>query len=311
VPTTGGWTQLLSAANSSDLIIIADGISTADESEGMDRYTIDWPPASIDLIDQLASMDKPVIVLQMGDQLDNTPLLTNPNISAIVWGGYPGMAGGDALVNVLTGKVAPAGRLPVTQYPANYVDQVAMTDMSLRPNNDTGNPGRTYKWYDAAVLPFGYGLHYTNFSLSVASPAQSSYDISSLITGCQNTSSSSPYIDLCAFESFNVTVSNTGSVASDFVTLGFITGAVGPPPYPIKSLVAYDRLFNVSAGTSATATLNLTLASLARHDEDGNMILYPGDYALLVDVPTQAVVNFTLTGAQAVLDQWPQRPSQG
>jgi len=157
-------------------------------------------------------------------------------------------------------------------------------------------------------VPFGHGLHYTNFSVSASAPAQSTYDISSLITSCQNTSSS-PYIDLCPFESIAVTVSNTGSTVSDFVALGFITGAFGPQPYPIKSLVAYQRLFNVSA--SATAALNLTLASLARHDEQGNMILYPGDYALLVDVPTQAVLNFTLTGAQAVLDQWPQRPSQG
>lgn len=310
VPTTDGWAQLLSTANASDIIIVADGISTADESEGMDRYTIDWPPASIDLISEFAGMGKPVIVLQMGDQLDNTPLLSNPNISAIVWGGYPGMAGGDALLNVLTGKVAPAGRLPVTQYPASYVGEVALTDMSLRPNTTSGNPGRTYKWYDAAIVPFGYGLHYTNFSVSAAAASKPSYDISSLVSRC-NTANTSQYIDLCAFEAFNVTVANTGATASDFVTLGFITGAHGPAPYPLKELVAYQRLFDISAGAQATATLNLTLASLARHDEEGNLILFPGDYALLVDVPTQAVVNFTLTGEQAVLDHWPQRPSQG
>ncbi|EXJ83410.1 hypothetical protein A1O1_07033 [Capronia coronata CBS 617.96] len=325
VPTTDGWDELLGAAGEADLIIVADGISTSDESESNDRYTIDWPPASIDLINQFASLAKPVVVLQMGDQLDNTPLLTNPNISAIVWGGYPGMSGGDALINVLTGKVAPAGRLPVTQYPADYVDQVAMTDMSLRPNTSSGNPGRTYKWYDGAVLPFGYGLHYTNFSVSVAadqsqnqgfrgqnqtrSPSSSSYDISSLVSSCDR--STYAYLDLCPFESFNVTVTNTGSVPSDFVALGFISGTYGPQPYPIKQLVAYERLFKVSGGASATASLNLTLGGLARHDEAGNAVLYAGDYGLLVDVPTQAMVNFTLTGSQMVLDEWPQRPAMG
>ncbi len=309
VPTTDGWDELLGAAEASDIIIVADGISINDESEGMDRYTIDWPPASIDLIGQFASMGKPVIVLQMGDQLDNTPLLSNPNISAIVWGGYPGMAGGDALMNVLTGKYAPAGRLPVTQYPADYVNEVDLTDMGLRPNASSGNPGRTYIWYNEAVVPFGYGLHYTNFSASASQPSQSSYDISSLVSSCNKTQY--PYMDLCPFEAINVTVKNTGSVTSDFVTLGFISGQYGPQPYPIKQLVAYERLFNISAGGSATASLNLTLGSLGRRDEKGDLVLYPGDYGLLVDVPTQAMVNFTLTGTQAVLDQWPQRPAQG
>ncbi|KAI1620248.1 beta-glucosidase [Exophiala viscosa] len=308
-PTTGSWETILAQANESDIIIVADGIDTSVESESMDRYTLDWAAGTLDLINQFATLGKPLIVLQMGDQLDNTPLLTNPNVDAIVWGGYPGMSGGDALVNILTGKAAPAGRLPVTQYPADYVTQVPMTDMSLRPNATSGNPGRTYIWYPDSVLPFGYGLHYTNFSVSAAPPGNTSYDISSLVSSCNKATYA--YMDLCPFESYNVTVKNTGSVTSDFVTLGFISGQHGPQPYPIKQLVAYERLFNVTGGGSATASLNLTLGSLARRDENGNLVLYPGDYGLLIDVPTSATLNFTLTGSQAVLDQWPQRPAQG
>lgn len=86
----------------------------------------------------------------------------------------------------------------------------------------------------------------------------------------------------------------------------FITGQYGPQPYPIKQLVAYERLFNVTGGSSQTASLNITLGSLARRDEQGNAVLYPGDYALLVDVPTQATYNFTLTGSQTTIDHWPQ-----
>lgn len=65
-------------------------------------------------------------------------------VNAIVWGGYPGQSGGEAIVDILLGKVSPAGRLPLTQYPANYVNQVPMTDMNLRVS--ATNPGRTYKW---------------------------------------------------------------------------------------------------------------------------------------------------------------------
>jgi xylan 1,4-beta-xylosidase len=296
---------LAAAQNHSDIIIIAEGINDDDESESLDRYRIGWTGGKIDMINQLASFGIPVVLMQFGDQLDNTPFLNNPNISAILWGGYPGQAGGDAVVNILTGKTSPAGRLPVTQYPSNYVSQVEMTDMNLRPNATTGNPGRTYKWYDGAVVPFGYGLHYTNFSVDVMPPRQNSFNISSLISSCNR--AQHPYLDLCPFGSVQVNVTNTGSVTSDFVTLGFISGQNGPKPYPIKELAAYQRLFNISGHSSKMATLNLTLASLARHDVNGDQILYPGDYGMLIDVPTQATWNFTLTGSPVTLDHWPQR----
>jgi xylan 1,4-beta-xylosidase len=305
-PTTDDWQLALAAAEAADIIIVADGLSISDEAEGMDRYTIDWSAAQIDQLTGLAEMGKPTILLQMGDQLDNTPFLRNENVSAIVWGGYPGQDGGTALMNVVTGKVAPAGRLPVTQYPANYVRQVAMTDMSLRPNETSGNPGRTYRWFDGAVQEFGFGLHYTDFSLSLAKKVKESYDILSLLSACTER-----YKDLCPFATFDVNVTNTGNVASDFVTLGFIAGEYGPAPYPIKQLVSYQRVFGVAAGGSKVTSLNVNLGGLARYDEDGNAVLYPGDYTMLFDVPTALVVNFTLTGTQVILDEWPKRPSQG
>ena len=220
---------------------------------------------------------------------------------------YPGQDGGTALINILIGKEAPAGRLPVTQYPADYVNEVPMTDMALRPS--LNNLGRTYKWYSGTpVYEFGYGLHFTNFTTSFRSVAQDSstvsYDISSLVSACNAT-----YMDLCPFASLPVDVTNTGQMTSDFVTLGFISGQYGPVPYPKKQLVAYERLHRITAGSTQTAYLNFTLGSLARVDDIGNTILYPGDYAMLVDVPTQSVLNFTLIGSQVTLDAWPQPTS--
>jgi beta-D-xylosidase 4 len=305
-PTTNNWEFTLAAASAADIIIVADGLSIGDEAEGSDRYTIAWTGGQIDQLSGLAEMGKPTILLQMGDQLDNTPFLSNPNISAIVWAGYPGQDGGTALMNIVTGKVAPAGRLPVTQYPAEYVRQVPMTDMNLRPNTTSGNPGRTYKWFGGAVQPFGYGLHYTNFSLSLAKQPAASYDIAALVKGC-----SEKYLDLCPFGTFEVNVTNMGDVASDFVALGFIAGEYGPAPYPIKQRVAYERVFGVEAGETVTANLSVNLGGLARYDDQGNAVLFPGSYEMLVDVPAGLTVGFILTGAEVVLDHWPERPSSG
>jgi beta-D-xylosidase 4 len=97
-------------------------------------------------------------------------------------------------------------------------------------------------------------------------------------------------------------------VTSDYVTLGFIAGQFGPEPFPNKALVNYQRLHNIAAGSSQTATLNLTLASLARVDENGNKVVYPGSYTLQIDTQPLTSVDFTLTGSQLVVDQWPAPP---
>ncbi|KAK0497845.1 glycoside hydrolase superfamily [Armillaria luteobubalina] len=295
------WT----VATQSDIIIFADGIDDSVESEGMDRVSISWTSTQIDTIGQLASYGKPMIVLQMGGgQIDSSPIKNNPNISALLWGGFPGQDGGVALMDIIIGKVAPAGRLPTTQYPASYINEVPMTDMSLRPGPN--NPGRTYKWYNGTpIYDFGTGLHYTDFSASVTSHVMQSYDIAALTSNCTE-----KYLDRCAFltSPLSVTVSNTGTTTSDYVTLAFLTGSFGPTPYPKKSLVAYQRLFNIAGGATDTAQLNLTLGSLARYDDQGNRVLYPGGYTVMIDTAPLAMVNFTLTGEQKMLDEWPQPP---
>lgn len=302
-PTTDGYPAALAAGAEADVILYVDG---SNSGESNDRDVIKWPAERLDIMTQLAGLGKPFVLLAMGDQLDQTPFLQHENVSAILWGGFPGQSGGDALMNILTGKTAPAGRLPVTQYPGRYARDVPMTDMALRPNATSGHPGRTYMWYDDAVVPFGTGLHYTTFAPSVAAPSPSSFDVQALVGACREA-----YKDRCAFRSVAVPVANTGAVASDYVALGFLAGDFGPAPHPRKRLVAYERLFAVAPGAAATARLNLTLGSLARRDAHGHLVLYPGAYSLLVDQPTQATWNFTLTGDAATLEEWPAYRTEG
>jgi beta-D-xylosidase 4 len=187
--------------NKSDIIIFASGIDNSVESEDKDRVSIAWTGEQLDLIGELAAYRKPMIVLQMGGgQMDSSPIANNLNVSALLWGGYPGQDGGLAIMDILTGKKAPAGRLAQTQYPADYITQVPMTNMSLRPG--LNNPGRTYKWYTGKpIFDFGYGLHYTNFSASINPLEATTFNISSLIAGCTE-----KYMDRCPFRSLFVKV---------------------------------------------------------------------------------------------------------
>lgn len=93
--------------------------------------------------------------------------------------------------------------------------------------------------------------------------------------------------------------------------LGFLSGNFGPTPYPIKSLVAYQRLHNITSGASQTGSLNLTLGSLARADANGDAVLYPGSYKLGIDVDGSVAWDFTLVGDEATLDSWPAAPAFG
>ena len=294
------------AVQGADMILYFGGIDTTVEAEALDRYEISWPQGQIDMINSVSSLGNPTVIVQMGGgQLDDSAWLKSSNISAIMWGGYPGQDGGPAIFDALTGAYPPAGRLPITQYPANYVNEVPMTNMSLRPGTD--NPGRTYKWFSKPVIPFGYGLSYSTFKASFTKgTAKSSYKIASLTGGC-----SQAHLDLCPFANITATIQNTGNVKSDFVALAFLGGQFGPQPYPIKSLVGYQRVLSAAKGSSSTVTFPMTLANLARMDAQGNQVVYPGDYELMLDEPTQATLMFKLTGQQLVLDHFPQPPAAG
>lgn len=297
------WTaQALEASKDAEYILYFGGLDTSAAGETKDRTSIEWPTAQLTLIRKLGQLGKPIIVVQLGDQLDDTPLLEMKEVNAMLWTNWPGQDGGTAVMELISGIKSPAGRLPVTQYPANYTSQIPMTDMNLRPSPTS--PGRTYRWYPTPIKPFGFGLHYTTFNTTFATCFPHKLSIKDLLRKCQNR-----YPDTCALPRLPVHVSNTGNRTSDYVVLAFVSGQFGPKPYPIKTLVAYTRLHDLRPGKKATAQLEWTLGNLARQDEHGNTVLYPGTYTVLLDEPTQRTMTFELEGDAAVLDKWPAPPT--
>jgi beta-D-xylosidase 4 len=295
------WTTAaLAVAEGANYILYFGGQDTSVAAEGLDRTSLDWPAAQLTLLDKLSGLGKPIVVVQLGDQLDNMPLLANKAVNAVMWTSWPGQEGGTAVVQLVSGAASPAGRLPVTQYPAAYT-QLAMTYMNLRPSG--ASPGRTYRWFPDAVQPFGYGLHYTRFKASFAG-SDATYSVSDLVKAC-----SDKHRDRCPLPPLQVVVANTGSRTSDYVALAFVRSEAGPKPYPRKTLGAYGRARDVSAGQAVTLELAWTLGNLARHDAEGNTVLYPGSYTVVLDEPEQEdSFIITLTGCKAVLDRWPAPP---
>ncbi|KAF4497411.1 exo-1,4-beta-xylosidase bxlB [Fusarium agapanthi] len=294
------WTaNAVAAAKKSDYILCFGGLDSSAAGEDRDREDLDWPESQLTLLQKLSRLGKPLVVVQLGDQVDDTALLKN-KINSILWVNYPGQDGGTAVMDLLTGHKSPAGRLLVMQYPSKYTEQIGMTNMDLRPTKSL--PGRTYRWYSTPVLPYGFGLHYTTFKAKFKSN-KLTFDIQKLLRG-----SSAQYFDTCALPPIQVSVKNAGRITSDFVSLDFIKSEVGPKPYPLKTLAANGRLRDVAPSSTKNISLEWTLDNIARRGENGDLVVYPGTYTMRLDEPTQAEVQATLTGKKTTLDKWPQDP---
>ncbi|KAK7037454.1 hypothetical protein VNI00_010946 [Paramarasmius palmivorus] len=312
--STSEFPAALDAASEADVIIYIGGMDLSVEDEFRDREEY-WVARESGRLADVAGKEKGkskklVVVSMGGGQVDCSWIKKDSRVNALLWAGLPSQSGGTALLDILTGKKAPAGRLPVTQYPAGYVNEVPMTDMGLRPR--TGEiPGRTYKWYTGKPGDeFGFGLHYTKFDIAWEKSETDfdvlTYNIQDLIS----TASNQQYIDLAPLDTFTLSVTNAGrTTASDFVALLFVQTKAGPQPTSQKELVAYTRVKDVQPGQSTSAELTVTLGAIARTDENGDRVLYPGEYELLADWDGKAKKKIRLRGKEERLVVWPQPPS--
>jgi beta-D-xylosidase 4 len=314
--STSGFSAALDAAKLSDVIVFAGGIDNSIESEALDRENVTWPGQQLNLINQLSQLGKPVVVLQFGGgQVDDSAIKANKNVNSIMWCGYPGQDGGKAIYDVVMGTRAPAGRLITTQYPAKYVDQFSQLDSRLRPNGS--NPGQTYMWYTGEpIYAFGHGLSYTTWSesngmINVSSSSNSSsmsYNVTAAFTAPHP---GYEFIEQMPLMTFSAKVTNTGNVTSDYSAMLFASTAnAGPSPYPNKWLVGIDREGSIAPGASCMVEFDIPMGALARAAENGDLIVFPGDYELALNNEKSVTVNFTLTGNAVVVAKWPKMTQQ-
>ncbi|KAJ8562653.1 hypothetical protein K7X08_031105 [Anisodus acutangulus] len=163
------------AAKKADATILVVGLDLGVEAESLDRKNLLLPGYQTQLIKQVASVSNGpvVLVIMCAGGVDVTFAKNNPKIRGIIWAGYPGEGGGRGIADVVFGGHNPGGKLRLTWFENSYVDMLPLTSMPLRPIDNLGYPGRTYKFYNGStVYPFGYGLCYTNFTYSLSSARQ-------------------------------------------------------------------------------------------------------------------------------------------
>lgn len=262
--------EAVRVARSADAVILVLGLTARLEGEEMpvqiegfrggDRTSIDLPAPQEHLLERIASLGKPtVLVLLNGSALAVN--WANDHVPAIVEGWYPGQAGGSALADVLFGDYNPAGRLPVTFY-RQTADLPSFDDYRMA--------GRTYRYFAGAPLyPFGHGLSYTSFRYSnLRAPSPATTDSTITVT---------------------VDVQNSGARAGDEVVQLYVRHPSSHVSRPRRDLRGFSRI-TLAPGERRRVTLSVPRRSLAYWDERTHgWIVEPGDVIVEVGASSEDI----------------------
>ncbi len=237
-----------------DKVIFCGGISAALEGEEMpvnidgfkggDRTSIELPKVQRDFLKALKAAGKTVIfVCCSGSAIALEPETQSCDAILQVW--YAGQEGGTAIADALFGDYNPSGKLPVTFY---------KNDSQLPDYEDYSMKGRTYRYFNDALFPFGFGLSYTTFEVGEAT--------------------------MQGKESITIPVTNTGRRDGTEIVQIYIRD-LSDKEGPLKSLRGFQRV-DVKARQTATATIVLDKKSFEFWDAETNtMRIKPGQYEIL------------------------------
>ena len=158
-----------SVVNTDKPVIVFVGLTDQYETEGADRQHLSIPSGQEDLIRTIASVNKNAIFVLLGGSPVEMPWINE--VGTLINAYLPGEAGGEAILNIIKGKVNPSGKLAET-YPINLEDNLSSAYFPMGPRNVEYREGIFvgYRYFDSAkkdvLFPFGYGLSYTTFEYS-------------------------------------------------------------------------------------------------------------------------------------------------
>lgn len=279
--------QAVKAAKRADLVLYFAGDNREVETEGSDRKTITLPSGQDELAEALAKTKKPIVTIVVsGGPVDVT---TVEKVSgALVASWFNGSMGGQALAEVLTGRISPSGKLPMTwpkkledvpayatgSYPQNTTNEQGDIFVGLVNNRSNDRSQQLianyaedgmvgYRWYDSkeesVAYPFGHGLSYAQFHYS---------DLAITNT----------------IEGINVkfTLTNTSTMDAEEVAQAYVSYPNSHIDRPVKELKGFKRV-SLKAGEHQTVTIPIRRTDLCHWDEAAQTwMLEPGKIIIQV-----------------------------
>ena len=286
-PLAGGIDGAVATARAADIVLVVVGLSSLVEAEGVDRENVTLPGAQQDLVDALSAAVGPsrlILVVVSGGGVDTSYAAAGASIAYF----YPGEEAGTGLVDVLFGRVAPSGRLPLTVFKSRYLDLI--DPVSVFTLVTAQGTGRTYRYLNESASGgapgslvhfwFGFGLSYTAFeysglTASVVSPRPG-----------PGAPPSSPLVLVTA------SVANVGSlvtaseVAQCYVSVprdAAARNATGDAPLPRYSLQWFHKVPDLVPGAAPTQlTFSLPIAAFETTTRGGGKLITGGEYTVWV-----------------------------
>ena len=268
--------EAVEVARTSDVALLVCGLNHDYDTESFDRLNMDIPYGQVELIQEVVKANpRTIVVMIAGSPLNMAAVdICSP---AIVWAGFNGMEGGNALVDVLSGKVNPSGKMPFTtpvsldQSPAHALGNFPGRDLKVNYEEDilVG-----YRWFDTkglpVVYPFGYGLSYTTFNYSNLNTDKKTYDQADTIQA-------------------TFTLTNTGDREGAEVAQLYVSDPVCSVMRPVKELKGFKKVF-LKPGESRRITLDIPVSSLAFYSEaQSQFVVEPGEFILQLGASTSDI----------------------
>ena len=279
------------AARDADYVIFVGGLNKSEhqDCEGVDRESYGLPYGQDAVIEALAKANKRLIVVNVSGNAVAMPWVKD--VPAIVQAWYGGSEAGNAIADVIFGKVNPSGKLPFT-FP------VALSDVGAHALGDypgtrradediwdeTYNEGILvgYRWHDTnrikPLFPFGHGLSYTTFSYGklTADVRKMTPDGSITVT---------------------VPVTNTGTTAGAEVVQLYISDSKSSVMRPAKELKGFQKV-TLAPGETQDVTFTITAPALSYFDAAKHAwVAEPGQFVASVgssSADLRSTLSFTL-----------------
>lgn len=244
--------EAIDAAKSSDVAIVFAGSNRDYETEASDRRNLKLPFGQEELIKKVLEVNpKTIVVIIGGAPFDIDEI--GKRSSALVWSWFNGSEGGNALADVLLGKINPSGKLPWTM-PKDINESPAHATNSF-PGGKTVTYAEGilvgYRWFDTKKIeplyPFGYGLSYTNFSITNLTTDKKSYKKDETIH-------------------IKFSIKNTGNRYGAEVAQLYVSQPVCSVLRPAKELKGFEKVF-LQKGETKTVEMNVKVSDMAFYDE--------------------------------------------
>ncbi|MFA9187346.1 glycoside hydrolase family 3 C-terminal domain-containing protein [Flavobacterium sp. FBOR7N2.3] len=269
--------EAIETAKNSDIAIVFAGSNRDYETEASDRRDLHLPFGQEELIKKVVAVNpRTIIVMVAGAPFDLNQV--QKETSALVWTWFNGSEGGNALADVLLGKVNPSGKLPWTM-PVNLKDSPAHATNSF-PGDKVVNYAEGilvgYRWFDTKKIeplyPFGYGLSYTTFAFENGKTDKTEYALEETI-------------------SISLDVKNTGKVDGKEVVQVYVSKPNSKVERAAQELKGFKKVM-VKAGNSEKISIQIPVKELAYYDVTSKKwVVESGKYTLKLGNSSRSIMQ--------------------